>query len=114
MARSSFSSDLVQEGYNSAGSQFFICLADAPSLNGLYAGFGKVISGMETVDKIAEVELAVEKDEQTGEEVKTSKPKTDVIISSITIDTKGVQYEKPEIKEAFDYSAWYMKKYYGM
>ena len=114
MARSSFTAELVKEGYNSAGSQFYICLNDAPSLNGLYAGFGRVISGMETVDKISEVELAVEKNEETGEETKTSKPKEDVKISSITVDTKGVNYEKPEVQEAFDYSAWYMKKYYGM
>lgn len=114
MARSSYSAELVKEGYNSAGSQFYICLKDAPSLNGLYAGFGRVISGMETVDKISQVELAVEKNEETGEETKTSKPKEDVKITSITVDTKGVSYEKPEVQEAFDYSAWYMKKYYGM
>lgn len=114
MARSSYSAELVKEGYNSAGSQFYICLEDTPSLNGLYAAFGRVISGMETVDKISEVELGVNKDEETGIETKTSKPKDDVVISSITVDTKGVEYGKPEIMEAFDYTAWYMKKYYGM
>lgn len=114
MARASYSGEIAQEGYNSAGSQFFICQKDAPSLNGLYTGFGKVISGMETVDEIAEVELVVEKDEETGEETQTSKPAEDVVISSITIDTKGVEYGKPETKEPFDYSSWYLKKYYGM
>lgn len=114
MARSSYSAELVKEGYNSAGSQFFICLEDAPSLNDAYAPFGKVISGMETADKISEVKLAVEKDKDTGEEKQTSKPEKDVVISSITIDTKGVEYEKPEVHKAFDYSAWYLKKYYGM
>ena len=38
--------------YNSASSQFFICVADYPSLDGLYASFGVVISGMEFVDEI--------------------------------------------------------------
>lgn len=38
---------------NSAGSQFFIMHADAPHLDGEYAAFGKVTSGMEGVDKIA-------------------------------------------------------------
>ena len=38
--------------YNSASSQFFICVADYPSLNGQYAAFGVVISGMEHVDEI--------------------------------------------------------------
>ena len=114
MARSSYSTELVEEGYNSAGSQFFICLEDAPSLNGGYAGFGKVISGMETADKISEVKLGVKKDEETGAEEQTSKPEVDVVISSITVDTHGVDYGKPEVHAAFDYSSWYLKKYYGM
>lgn len=38
---------------NSAGSQFFICVADAPTLDGLYTVFGEVVSGMEAVDRIA-------------------------------------------------------------
>ncbi len=46
MARSQFP--------NSASSQFFICHADAKFLDGQYAAFGKVVEGMETVDKIAE------------------------------------------------------------
>ena len=40
---------------NSASSQFFICHADAKFLDGQYAAFGKVVSGMETVDEIASV-----------------------------------------------------------
>jgi peptidylprolyl isomerase len=37
---------------NSANSQFFICFADAPNLNGHYTVFGQVVSGMDVVDKI--------------------------------------------------------------
>ncbi len=40
---------------NSAGSQFFIMVADAPHLDGNYAAFGKVTSGMETADAIVSV-----------------------------------------------------------
>lgn len=47
MARSQF--------YNSASSQFFICHADAKFLDGQYAAFGKVVEGIEVVDKIAAV-----------------------------------------------------------
>ena len=43
------------QNYNSASSQFFICHADAKILDGQYAGFGKVVSGMEVVDEIAGV-----------------------------------------------------------
>ena len=114
MARFSYSADLLTEGYNSAGSQFYICLNDAPHLNRGYAGFGKVISGMDTIDKISKVELGVNKNEETGEETPTSKPKEDVKISSIRVETNGIDYGMPKVHEAFDYSAWYMKKYYGM
>ncbi|HAJ96704.1 MAG TPA: peptidylprolyl isomerase [Ruminococcus sp.] len=41
---------------NSAGSQFFIMHADAPYLDGQYAAFGKVVSGIEVVDEIASVQ----------------------------------------------------------
>lgn len=41
---------------DSAGSQFFIMHADAPYLDGEYAAFGRVVSGMETVDEIASAE----------------------------------------------------------
>ncbi len=40
---------------NSASSQFFIMHEDAPHLDGQYAAFGRVISGMEIVDEIAEI-----------------------------------------------------------
>lgn len=40
---------------NSASSQFFIMHEDAPHLDGQYAAFGKVVSGMETVDEIADI-----------------------------------------------------------
>ena len=40
---------------NSAGSQFFIMHEDYPSLDGQYAAFGKLIEGIEVVDKIASV-----------------------------------------------------------
>jgi len=41
--------------FDSASSQFFICHADAPHLNGQYAAFGKVTDGMDVVDEIAGV-----------------------------------------------------------
>ena len=53
--RGTLSMARLSQDYNSASSQFFICHQDAPSLNGSYAAFGRVIAGMDTVDKIAAV-----------------------------------------------------------
>jgi len=69
---------------NSAGSQFFIMSGDAPNLDGEYAAFGKVISGLDLIDKIQNVETN-----------SSDVPKKDVVITSITVDTKGVKYKEP-------------------
>lgn len=70
---------------DSAGSQFFIMTGDSPHLDGEYAGFGKVIDGMEIVHQIENVETDM-----------NDKPTTPVVIDSIKVDTKGVTYNKPE------------------
>ncbi|WP_346935279.1 peptidylprolyl isomerase [Clostridium sp.] len=69
---------------NSAGSQFFIMHGDTPSLDGDYAAFGKVIEGINVVDSIAQIE--------TGS---NDRPKKDIKIKSITVDTFGVTYNEP-------------------
>ncbi len=53
--RGTLSMARLQNDYNSASSQFFICHQDTPDLNGSYAAFGRVIAGMDTVDRIASV-----------------------------------------------------------
>jgi peptidyl-prolyl cis-trans isomerase B (cyclophilin B) len=50
--RGTLSMARVADDPDSAGSQFFICVADVPRLNGKYTVFGEVISGMEVVDRI--------------------------------------------------------------
>lgn len=72
---------------NSAGSQFFIMTGAAPNLDGEYAAFGKVISGMDIVHEIENV--------KTGS---GDKPKEDVVIKSIRVDTKGIEYPQPNKK----------------
>lgn len=67
---------LGNPNYNSASSQFFICHADSPHLDGQYAAFGKVIAGMNTVDKIATVKTN-----------SANRPAKDQIISSIRFIT---------------------------
>ena len=65
------------QAYDSASSQFFICHKDSPHLNGAYAAFGKVIEGIEVVDKIA----TCEKTDVTDSSGSKYIPATDVIIT---------------------------------
>ena len=69
---------------NSAGSQFFIMRKDAPHLDGSYASFGKVIEGIENVDKIAEVKTDF-----------SDRPKQEQKIKKITVETFGETYDEP-------------------
>lgn len=56
---------------NSASSQFFIMHQDAPHLDGQYAAFGKVIEGMEAVDKIASVKTNWQDNPLKDQRIKT-------------------------------------------
>ena len=70
---------------NSAGSQFFIMHQDSKHLDGQYAAFGKVTSGMDVVDAIAST--------KTGA---GDRPVAEQKIASITVDTKGETYPEPK------------------
>lgn len=113
MARSdysSISSSLTEQGYNSAGSQFFIMQADNSSLNGTYAAFGKVTDGLDIVDKIANVDVVTR---DTNADSGVDKPVNPPVITSIRVETYGVDYGKPETVTPFDYYTWLMKNYYS-
>lgn len=74
---------------NTAGSQFFIMVADYPSLDGKYAAFGKVTEGIEVADKIVKT-LRDSND----------KPKVTQKMKKVTVETYGVKYDEPKkIKE---------------
>ena len=117
MARSDYSSlnsSLADEGYNSAGSQFFIMTEYTNSLNGMYAGFGKVIEGQEIVDTISKLEVeAGEVNEETGETTESDKPVNPPVITSIRVETHGIDYGMPKTQDPFDYYTWMMQQYYG-
>ena len=109
MARSDYSSmGMTEEGYNSAGSQFFIMTKDNANLNGQYAAFGKVIEGWDVLDKLNETE--VKPAEREGSEAST--PVNAPVITSIKVETNGVDYGEPETLKPFDYSS-YMNQLYG-
>ena len=110
---SSLSADLVEKGYNSGYAQFFITAEDVEEFNDYYTAFGKVIEGMEIVDKIKTLETGTEKDEQTGETSQTTKPVNPPVISNVTVDTFGVEYGEPETHESFDMNSWFTNYYSG-
>ena len=111
---SSIDASLTEEGYNSGYAQFFIMAQDEDSFNGYYTAFGKVIEGIEIIDEITKLETKTETDEETGETTQTTKPVNAPVISNMTVDTFGVKYEEPELKERFDINSFIMEKLYGL
>lgn len=69
---------------DSAGSQFFIMHANASYLDGQYAAFGRVIKGMDAVDKIASVATDY-----------MDRPRTPQVIKSMKVETFGEKYPEP-------------------
>ncbi len=71
---------------DSAGSQFFLMVADAPHLDGAYAAFGKVTEGMDVVDEIVKLPKGA-----------NDRPNTPPVMKKVTVDTRGVEAPEPEI-----------------
>ena len=74
---------------DSAGSQFFVMVADAPHLDGQYAAFGKVTEGMETADAI----VSAPRDYM-------DKPYEEQRMKSVRVDTLGETYTVEKLKSS--------------
>jgi len=87
----------LTQGYNSGCTQFFITAEDcSQSFDGNYCAFGKVTEGMDVIDVIKAIETTVEKNEETGEESATTTPVNPPVITKMTVDTFGIEYNEPE------------------
>jgi peptidyl-prolyl cis-trans isomerase B (cyclophilin B) len=72
---------------DSAGSQFFIMVDDSPHLDGQYAAFGKVIEGMDNVDKIVSAKTDYR-----------DKPLNEQKMKEVTVELFGEEYNEPQKK----------------
>ena len=78
------------DSFDSAGSQFFIMVADNPGLDGNYAAFGKVLEGMDEVDKIVNVPR------DTNQGRTENRPLNEQKMKKVTVETFGIQYPEPQ------------------
>ena len=124
MARASYSgTGLTSYSYNSASTQFFIVTQDTASLDGYYAAFGKVIEGVDVVDKISNTEVVYRSSDlgtneeapkdDNGNAIASDRPVNPPVITKMTVETYGVDYSGYETVEPFDYTAW-LYNYYGI
>lgn len=131
---SQYFSNLADESYNSGNTNIAVIMGDnASNLNGVYAGFGRVLEGMDVLEKIYN-EIEIKKEEATTEEGQENTETTETeseeseeaggikefnvypIIKSASVDTKGVDFGMPETEKAFDYNEYinnYFMQQYG-
>ena len=114
MARADFtqvSSTLKEESFNSGCSQFFIMTKENTNLNGYYTAFGKVVEGLDVVHKIEAVEVKVAEGQEETEGAEVSTPVNPPKVTSIRVETYGIDYGLPETLTPFDYNSWMYKQY---
>lgn len=108
---SQYSSNLKDESYNSGCSQFFIMTKENTNLNGYYTAFGKVIEGMDVVHKIENIEVKVAEGQEKTEGAEVSTPVNAPKVTTIRVETYGVNYGLPETLKPFDYTTWLYSQY---
>lgn len=118
---SKFGSGLTSYSYNSAGTQFFIVTKNNTQLDGYYTAFGRVTEGMDVVDKIVNVEVNYRTStlganeeapvDEMGNPIPSDRPVNPPVITSMTVDTFGIEYGEPKTVEPFDYISWFYSNY---
>lgn len=114
MLREEYSSyfGLTEAGYNSASSHFQIMLDTNRKLNGLYTAFGKVVEGLDIVEKIHQIEAIEKTEEEETTASNIMELSTPAVIKNATIETFGINYNIPKVHEAFDYNA-FLQEYFN-
>lgn len=108
-----YSSSLTEESYNSGCSQFFIMTKENTNLNGYYTAFGKVIEGLDVVHQIEGIEVTVAEGQEKTENAEVSTPVNAPVVTSVRVETYGIDYGLPETLTPFDISSWYYSQYYN-
>lgn len=116
MARSDYSSydpSLTKQSYNSGNSQFFIMTKENTNINGYYTTFGKVIEGLDILHNIENIEVKAADDAETTGNTEVSTPVNPPKITSIRVETFGIDYGLPEALTPFDFMSWYQQQMYS-
>jgi len=102
-------SNLVSESYNSGSAQIGIMMGESKNLDGYYAAFGRIVDGLDILERInSDLEIEPPEEDENGEEVESAiqvfaeKP----VIKNVTVETYGVNYGMPIVNKAFDYMAY--------
>ena len=106
-----YSSRLKSQSYNSGCSQFFIMTKANTNLNGYYTAFGKVTEGLDVLHQIESVEVKVADGKESTEGAEVSTPVNPPKVTSIRVETYGVDYGMPDTLTPFDYTSWLYKQY---
>ena len=106
-----YSSSLKSQSYNSGCSQFFIMTKANTNLNGYYTAFGKVTEGLDVLHQIESVEVKVADGKESTEGAEVSTPVNPPKVTSIRVETYGVDYGMPDTLTPFDYTSWLYKQY---
>ena len=106
-----YSSSLKSQSYNSGCSQFFIMTKTNTNLNGYYTAFGKVTEGLDVLHQIESVEVKVADGQESTKGAEVSTPVNPPKVTSIRVETYGVDYGMPDTLTPFDYTSWLYKQY---